>query len=252
MDNLTLNIPESNTIQERLASVHEKIALAYKKSGRKPDSVRLVAVSKRQSPELIRAAYSAGLRSFGENYLEEAREKMEALADLKDIQWEMIGHVQSGKAKAVANSFHRVHSLDSEKLARLFDQARETGKGPLEVLVEVNVSGEESKSGLMALEPGSWPKILEIVQNVRALPRLRLTGLMCMPPLVTDMEANRPYFQKTRQLLSYINENLPGTNLTELSMGTSSDFPVAIEEGATIVRIGEALLGPRPTKKENN
>ncbi len=237
-------------VAERLARVQEKIAAACQRSGRKPAEITLVTISKRQPEELIRAAYACGLRCFGENYAEEAIEKMDALADLPDIQWEMVGHIQSRKAKLIANRVVRVHSLDRSKLSRLLDEHRDPTLPPLQVLLEINISGETSKTGLPGDDPNHWSELLPLVDEITNLPRLRLVGLMTMPPLQAEMEANRPYFRRLRELLEFLNSQRPKLQLHELSMGTSADYPVAIEEGATFIRLGEAILGPRLKKEE--
>ena len=239
-----------SVISQRLNQVNEAINVACARVRRNPNEVTLVTVSKRQPVELIRAAYACGLRCFGENYAEEAVAKMDALADLKDIQWEMVGHIQSRKAKLIASRVVRVHSLERGKLARLLDQFRDPELPPLQVLMEINISGEASKEGIPGDDPARWSEILPLVDEVLTYPRLKLIGLMTMPPLQVEMEANRAYFRRMRELQDYINAQRPDLNLHELSMGTSTDFPVAIEEGATIIRLGEAILGPRPTTEE--
>jgi len=239
-----------SVISQRLNQVNEAINVACEHVRRNPNEVTLVTVSKRQPVELIRAAYVCGLRRFGENYAEEAVAKMDALADLKDIQWEMVGHIQSRKAKLIASRVVRVHSLERGKIARLLDQFRDPELPPLQVLMEINISGEASKEGIPGDDPARWSEILPLVDEVLTYPRLKLIGLMTMPPLQVEMEANRAYFRRMRELQDYINAQRPDLNLHELSMGTSTDFPVAIEEGATIIRLGEAILGPRPTTEE--
>ena len=239
-----------SVISQKLNKVNEAIKVACARVRRNPNEVTLVTVSKRQPVEIIRAAYACGLRRFGENYAEEAVAKMDALADLMDIQWEMVGHIQSRKAKLIASRVVRVHSLERGKLARLLDQFREPDLPPLQVLMEINISGEASKEGVPGDDPARWSEILPVVDEVVTYPRLKLIGLMTMPPLQVEMEANRAYFRRMRELQDYINVQRPDLNLHELSMGTSTDFPVAIEEGATIIRLGEAILGPRPTTEE--
>ena len=225
-----------SSINQRLSQVNTAIETACARVGRSPNEVTLVTVSKRQPIELIRAAYTCGLRRFGENYAEEAVTKMDALVDLADIQWEMVGHIQSRKAKLIASRVVRVHSLERGKLARLLNQFRDPELPPLQVLMEINISGEASKEGVPGDDPARWSEILPVVDEVITYPRLKLTGLMTMPPLQVEMEANRVYFRRLRELQGYINAQRPDLNLRELSMGTSTDFPVAIEEGATIIR----------------
>ena len=232
-------------MQSRYTQVMARVADAARRSGRKPQDVLVLAVSKLQSVEKIRAVYSAGIRAFGESYVEEALPKIESLNDLSEARWEMVGHVQSRKAKLVANAFSRIHSLGTQKLARLLDRHREPGNGPLDVLMQVNLSGEDSKQGIVATKRETWRDVLAFAQELKAYPNSRLTGLMTMPPLFDDPEHNRPYFRQLRELRDYLNEQDPSLNLTELSMGTSYDFEIAVEEGATIVRLGSILLGER-------
>lgn len=235
------------TIKQRLEIIESNVTLAAEKSKRIASDVLILAVSKRQPLSIIEAAYACGVRCFGENYAEEADEKIKQLSHLTDIRWEMVGHVQSRKSALVAADFSRVHSLDSLKLARRLDSARASQQSPqpLEVLLQLNVSGESSKEGLLAWEKDQWEDLLPIVSEILSLGYLRLTGLMTMPPLFDDPERTRPFFQRLRQVRDFLNQQIPGIGLTELSMGTSADYSVAVEEGATIIRIGQALLGPR-------
>lgn len=236
------------TIAERLAGVRESVARSAARAGRRAEDVEIVTVSKRQPEALIRAAYACGLRCFGENYPEEALVKIQNLNDLPELQWDIIGHIQSRKAKLIAGRVARVHSVDSLKLAGLLSQLRPAEMPALDVLLEVNISGEASKGGFLAQSLADWASLLPVLDEISRLPRLRLCGLMTMPPLQTDMEENRIYFRKLRTLLEFLNEARPQLVLQELSMGTSSDYPVAIEEGATLIRLGEAILGARPVK----
>ncbi len=241
MDKMTIG----REIEKRYETVYKQLEEAALRANRDPKEITVLAVSKLQPVEKIRSAYDAGIRFFGESYVEEALPKMEALIDLENVIWEMVGHVQSRKAKLVANSFSRLHSLSSIKLARLLNRHRDTALSPMEVLIQVNVSGEESKQGVDATEREDWDNVLKFAQELKDYPNLKLTGLMSMPPLFDDPEQNRPYFQKVRELLNYLNEKDSSLNLHELSMGTSYDFVIAIEEGATIVRLGSSLLGER-------
>lgn len=241
MDKMTIG----REIEKRYETVYKQLEEAALRANRDPKEITVLAVSKLQPVEKIRSAYDAGIRFFGESYVEEALPKMEALIDLENVIWEMVGHVQSRKAKLVANSFSRLHSLSSIKLARLLNRHRDTALSPMEVLIQVNVSGEESKQGVDATEREDWDNVLKFAQELKDYPNLKLTGLMSMPPLFDDPEQNRPYFQQVRELLNYLNEKDSSLNLYELSMGTSYDFVIAIEEGATIVRLGSSLLGER-------
>lgn len=232
-------------IRERYLRVLDKIAEASTRSGRKSGVVRLVVVTKSQPLEIVRAAIAAGVTVMGENYAEEAISKISALQDYS-IEWHMIGHVQSRKAEMVPGNFSLMHSLDSLKLAgRLNRICNETNR-KLPVLLEVNVSGEESKFGFPGWEEGHWKELVPLFEQIIAFPGLNICGLMTMPPFFTDPEEVRPYFKRLCGLKNYLEERLPQTDWSELSMGTSGDFTIAIEEGATIVRVGQVILGPRP------
>lgn len=215
-------------IAARLATVRERIEAAAARIGRDPDSIAVIAVSKRKPSEDIAAAYEAGQRDFGENYVQEFAAKSEELPPLDDARFHFIGKLQSNKAGKAAGLFSAIHTLDSSKLARRLDRF---GK-PLEVFLEVKLSAEESKSGM---DPGLLGAVLE---DVAAASNLRLSGLMTMPPWSADPEHARPYFRNLRELAD--RHGIEG-----LSMGMSHDLEVAIEEGATHLRIGTAIFGPR-------
>ncbi len=236
------------TIQANYDAVKARVTKAAEKAGRNPEDVLVLAVTKLQSNETIQAAYEAGLHHFGESYVEEALETMEALSYLQDATWEMVGHIQSRKAKIAANAFKRIHSLGSLKVARLLDKHRDPKLGRLDVLLQINLSGEDSKQGIEATDKKVWTEVLALAQEINKLENLNLTGLMTMPPLFPDPEDNRPYFKLLREMRDFLNKADPNLNLKELSMGTSYDFDVAIEEGATIVRLGSVLLGERLLK----
>jgi hypothetical protein len=226
-------------IEENVAQVRERIAAASRRSGRGPDDVKLVAISKTFPPELIRAAYEAGLRDFGENRVQEAAAKRPALADLS-ITWHLVGHLQSNKAKAARELFHWVHSVDSFRLAQKLDQTAPAGAGRLAVLLEVNLGGEMSKAGV------SESDVFQLAQQCSQLATLAVRGLMVIPPFLDDPEQVRPYFRRLRELAQEIeSKNIPNLSMQELSMGMSHDFEVAIEEGATMVRVGTAIFGAR-------
>jgi pyridoxal phosphate enzyme (YggS family) len=220
------------SVAEALAAVRERIARAAVACGRDPASVRLIAVSKTKPPVAIREAYAAGQRDFGENYAQELDAKARALADLEDLVWHFIGHLQSNKAKLVARSAHVVHTVDSEALAR--DLGRRVAGRSLPVLIEVNVGGEPQKLGA---SPG---EIEEVARAVEMQPSLVLRGLMTMPP--DDREAAKKAFETLGSL-----RGLHGgaARLPELSMGMSGDLEVAIAAGASMVRVGTAIFGPR-------
>ena len=235
-------------IRTRYAEIRGKIDDSARKVGRSPDAVRLVVVSKTHPLETVRAALEAGIRGLGENYAEEAVEKIHAIGVVDGLTWHMIGHVQSRKADLVAQNFNFMHSLDSLKLAiRLERFAAEAGL-ILPVLLECNVSGEESKFGYAAFDPAQLETLRLEAQQIAQLPHLEIRGLMTMPPLYDDAEKTRPFFRRLVELRERLSKQIPSVNWDELSMGTSADFVAAVEEGATIVRVGTAILGVRPPK----
>jgi pyridoxal phosphate enzyme (YggS family) len=228
-----------NPVQARLQAVRDRIAAACKSTGRSPESVRLVAVSKTFAAEAVRAAAQAGQRDFGENYVQESLAKIAALRgeDL-DLAWHFIGPLQSNKTRAVAQHFQWVHSVEREKIAERLSSQRDAHAAPLDVCLQVNVSGEASKSGVAPAEVGT------LARAVAALPRLRLRGLMAVPEPTNDPALARRRFAQLRLLLEDLNER--GFALDTLSMGMSADLEAAIAEGATMVRIGTAIFGERP------
>lgn len=232
-------------IEHNLAEIQEIISRAAAVNGRCADEISILAVSKRQPVEVIEAAYHCGQRAFGESYVQEALEKMAHFSEFKGIRWDMVGHVQSRKAQQVAENFHALHSLDSLKLATLLNQYRPVAIPQLAVFLEVNIGDENSKTGFSARNQEDQEALVPVVRQILTMDRLKLVGLMAMPPLFQDPQLTRPYFIKLRQLKDYLNQQVSGAALTQLSAGTSADFEVAIEEGATVVRIGERLLGPR-------
>ncbi len=239
-----------NSIRERYLSALDRIASAAKRAGRSPDSVKLVVVTKSQPVETVRAAIEAGVKLLGENYPEEGVMKIQSLAEFSAVEWHMIGHVQSRKAQLVARHFNYLHSLDSLKLANRIDRfCLEAGR-KLPVLLEFNVGGEESKSGWQASDETQWPALVEDVRAVLALPNVQVRGLMSMPPIGETAEYSRPFFQRVKQLQQFLSVHFPDADFSELSMGTSTDFEVAVEEGATLVRVGTAIVGPRQYKTE--
>ncbi len=226
-------------IQENIARVEERINAACRRCGRRREDVRLVAVSKTHPPESIGAAYAAGLREFGENRVQEASFKRPALADL-GVTWHLVGHLQSNKARLARGLFDWVHSLDSLHLAEKLAQAAASDGARLPVLIEVNLGEESSKAGVRAGE------VAALAGQVAPLATLELRGLMVIPPFRDNPEDVRPYFRQLRALAREIEtRNLPSVSMHELSMGMSHDFEVAIEEGATMVRIGTAIFGER-------
>ena len=226
-------------IKENIARVQERIAAACRRSGRRFEDVKLVAISKTFPPKSIREAYEAGLRDFGENRVQEAGEKRAALADL-NITWHLVGHLQSNKAKAARELFHWVHSVDTVRIARRLDQAACRVGDRLPVLLEVNLGREETKAGAEESE------IIQLAADAGQLRTLEVRGLMVIPPFFDDPEQARPYFRRLRELAQQIDsKKVANVSLQHLSMGMSHDFEVAIEEGATIVRVGTAIFGVR-------
>jgi pyridoxal phosphate enzyme (YggS family) len=239
-----------SSIREKYQSTLNQIANSARKSSRDPQEIRLVVVTKTQPLEVVQAAIEAGVRILGENYPEEGVRKMQFLAGQTGVEWHMIGHVQSRKARLVADHFALLHSLDSLKLAQRLDRFAAEQERVLPVLLEFNVGGEESKSGWEATEEAQWDVFLPEIANVLALPHLRVQGLMTMPPLGTDPEDSRRFFQQLRRLRDHLATQFPQADWHELSMGTSADYTVAVEEGATLVRVGTAIVGARNYKSE--
>ena len=234
-----------SSIRENYQQALDQIATAARKSNRNPNEIRLVVVTKSQPIEVIQAAVEAGVQILGENYPEEAVTKIQSLAGQTGVEWHMIGHVQSRKARLVADHFALLHSLDSLKLARRLDRFAAEGSRILPVLLEFNVGSEESKAGWEASDEAQWKALFPDISSILDLPNLRVQGLMTMPPLEIDPEDSRRYFQRLRQLRDRLASQFPGADWHELSMGTSADYPVAVEEGATLVRVGTAIVGAR-------
>ncbi|CAM2194322.1 YggS family pyridoxal phosphate-dependent enzyme [Paraburkholderia sp. A1RI_3L] len=225
-------------IAHNLADVHARIERAAHAAGRDPQSVALLAVSKTFPADDVRAAHAAGQRAFGENYVQEAIAKIEALADLRaSIEWHFIGPLQSNKTRPVAEHFDWVHSVDRLKIAQRLAEQRPDALPPLNVLLQVNVSGEASKSGVAPAEAAA------VAHEIAALPKLRLRGLMSIPEPAETLEAQRAPHRMLRELFDSLRAD--GLALDTLSMGMSADLEAAVLEGATIVRIGTAIFGAR-------
>jgi PLP dependent protein len=233
-------------IASAVAAVREQIRRAAARAGRSPDEITLVAVSKTHPPDAVRAAFAAGVRDFGENKVQEALPKIEALADLaaQGLRWHLVGHLQTNKARRAVTAFDRIHSVDSAGLAARLERAAAELGITVSVLVQVELAGEETKSGL------SESAVLPALEAMRPFGQLRLAGLMTLPPYSEDPETTRPYFRRLRAMRDFAAERglLQGR---ELSMGMSGDFEVAIEEGATIVRVGTAIFGERRSVVSN-
>jgi pyridoxal phosphate enzyme (YggS family) len=226
------------TLQERLSAVQARIAQASAQAGRAPSAVQLLAVSKLHPAQAVREALAHGQNAFGENYVQEALDKMAALADLRSaIEWHLVGPLQSNKTRAVAEAFDWVHSVDRLKIAQRLSDQRPAHLPPLNICLQVNISGEASKSGLSPAEAA------DIAPAVAALPRLRLRGLMAIPEPLECIEAQRAPLRALRLLQETLIRQ--GLALDTLSMGMSDDLEAAIAEGSTLVRVGTAVFGPR-------
>ncbi len=225
-----------STIESNLQVVRERIAAAARAAGGAPGGIAFVSVSKTFAANEVRAAHAAGQRDFGENYVQEAMEKIAALTDLP-LCWHFIGPIQSNKTRAIAEHFDWVHSVDRVKIAQRLAESRPAGREPLDVCLQVNLSGEQSKSGVTP--EGVRP----LAEAVRTLPRLRLRGLMAIPEPGGDLSLQRRRFAGLRRLLEQL--NAAGFGLDTLSMGMSQDLEAAVLEGATIVRVGTAIFGER-------
>ena len=223
----------NHDIGNAIARLQERIERACERAGRDPASVQLVAVAKGHPEEVIRAAYDAGMRTFGENYAQELAAKASALSDLQDIRWRFIGHLQRNKIKLIEGALATVDTVDSVRLAQAISTRAAARATNVEALLQVNVGGEAQKSGCT---PAAVP---QLVEAVRALPNVTLRGLMTVAPHLDDVEATRPFFAALRELAE-------AHGLPELSMGMTHDLEQAVVEGATMLRIGTAIFGPRP------
>jgi pyridoxal phosphate enzyme (YggS family) len=233
------------SIATNVAALRERIQAAAGRAGRNPQEIKLMAVTKTVSSDRIREAYDCGVCVFGENRVQEFAGKADALRDLSSAEWHMIGHLQSNKSSKAAELFRHVDSVDSIRLAEMLNVAASQRRKKLPVLIEINIGGEEAKNGVAA---GS-PELENLLLAAHALSSLEFQGLMTVPPYHDDPEQSRPYFRKMRELFKQIaKRNLPGIQMDVLSMGMSHDFEVAIEEGATCVRIGTAIFGERPKR----
>ena len=234
----------AQSIRERYHQTLERIERAAQSAGRNPATVRLVVVTKTRPPESVRAAIEAGAHDLGENYAEEGVAKIQAIGPLDGLRWHMIGHVQSRKAD-LAVGFDFVHTLDSLRLAVRMDRFSGEHGRRLPVLLEVNVSHESSKFGYPAWDETQWDALRPEFEKIASLPNLEIRGLMTMPPYAFEPEASRPFFRRMRALQAHLDKHLPQAGWRDLSMGTSADFTVAVEEGATFIRVGTAILGKR-------
>jgi len=237
--------------RQNLELLEAEIQNAIDGSGRDRSSLRVVVVTKTHSAEIIGELLELGVSDIGESYLQEAVEKMNSLentgTNLGNTNWHMIGHIQSRKAKDVAANFNWVHSIDSIKLAKRLDQAAKDLNKRIKVLVQVNISGELSKSGFAAKLDKDRDNLLESMNELISLSNLDVLGLMSIPPFDEEKAHAEDIFHQTKELRDYLEVQFPENPLPELSMGMSNDFPEAIKAGATIIRVGSAILGPRAT-----
>ncbi len=225
-------------IKENLLQVEENILNACKKANRSREEVTLIAVSKTKPVELLEEAYDTGIRDFGENKVQELCDKEEIMP--KDIKWHMIGHLQTNKVKYLIGKTALIHSVDSYKLACEIEKQAAKKNTKVDILLEVNIAEEESKFGLKESE------VIELVKQISQLPHLHICGLMTVAPYVVDSEQNRAFFRKIKQLsVDIASQNIDNVSMNELSMGMTGDYTVAIEEGATIVRVGTGIFGER-------
>jgi pyridoxal phosphate enzyme (YggS family) len=230
---------KDQSLTTRLEAVRERIKRTASACGRKPSSIRLVAVSKTKSAGLVREAIGAGVMDLGENYIQEARDKIAELSEYP-VRWHFIGHLQSNKAKYAARLFELIHSVDSMKVALELDRQAQKVPKVQSILIQINLAGESSKSGI------SPQDAMPLVKEIAKLENLSVRGLMALPPFFNAPEKVRPYFVALRELRDRIRaEGIERVDMDELSMGMTGDFEVAIEEGATLVRIGTAIFGER-------
>ncbi len=231
-------------IARNLEAVYKGIARATQQAGRKPESVTLIAVSKTKPVELIRQAIAAGQLDFGENYAQEMRDKTAEIDD-PEVRWHFIGHLQTNKVKYLARSVSLIHSVDSLKLAREISKRAQTEARDIEVLIELNLGSEATKTGIESA------KAEELIRSVAGLENIKVCGLMTMPPFFADPEDSRPFYRQLRQIRDEL-QNVLGSevDLSRLSMGMSHDYEVAIAEGATLVRVGTAIFGERSYKQK--
>jgi pyridoxal phosphate enzyme (YggS family) len=228
-------------VTENIRKIREEIAEAATRSGRQPSAVRLMAVTKTVDDARIIESIKAGVDIIGENYIQEAKRKIETFG--KSMEWHMIGHMQTNKARFAVNLFAMVHSVDRMELAAELDRRAGAAGLTMKILIEVNAAGETTKSGTDAADA------IALVRAIAPMPNLSIQGLMTMPPFFDDPEKARPFFRKLRALRDEIEAaGIPGVEMKELSMGMSGDYIAAVEEGATIVRLGRSIFGERPVR----
>lgn len=227
------------SIEKNFEKIKQSVAAKANECGRNPDEIRIIAVSKTQPVQAVKNAVKAGVNILGENYIQEAVQKIEAL-ESRPVSWHFIGHLQSNKAKYAVPAFNMIHTVDRVKLAKEIEKQAEKIDKIQDILIQVNIGEESTKSGT------DRENVLSMAKEIGQMKHLSLKGLMCMPPFFDDPEKARPYFRELVELKERINKGgIPGVFLTELSMGMSGDYEVAIEEGATMVRIGTSIFGKR-------
>jgi PLP dependent protein len=238
----------ANSVADNYLKVSDQIAQTARKAGRSAEDVKLVVVTKGQSVQKIAEVIQAGATDLGENYPEETTQKISEMGQLASaVSWHMIGHLQSRKIKFVVDHFSMMHSIDRPSIAVELNAKLDCS---LDVLLEVNLSGEESKGGFQVSNPQNWAMFCETVLDLQKLERLRIVGLMTMPPYTEDPEASRIVFRLCRELRDFVQKETRLMSIAQLSMGTSLDYNVAVEEGATYVRVGEAIMGARDYSKK--
>ena len=231
-------------LKENLEEVEEKIAKACERAGRAREEVTLIAVSKTKPVEMLQEIYDEGIRDFGENKVQELTEKYEVMP--KDMKWHMIGHLQRNKVKYIVDKVTLIHSVDSLRLAETISREAEKKGVTVPIIIEVNIAGEETKFGLSSKE-----EVISLTEQIAALPNLSVKGLMTVAPPAEDPEENRPFFREIRQLsVDITNKNIDNVSMEILSMGMTNDYTVAIEEGATMVRVGTGIFGARDYSKK--
>jgi len=235
---------EKEQLQHNLKVLLDDIQKRAEDAGRKSDEIQLVVVTKEKPALVIKQLTELGQLKIGESYLQEALFKMELLADIP-VEWHMIGHIQHGKERQVVRHFDVVHSIDRLSLAQKMNQEAEKAGRQIPVFAECNVSGEETKYGFPAWKDQQWNQLVDQIGQLLEMEQLPLKGLMTMAPYARDPEKTRPYFSRLRDIRDQLQKEFPRSKLTELSMGMSGDYRVAVEEGATYLRIGSAVVGPR-------
>ena len=238
-------VMQKSSIAENLHRITDRIDTAARSAGRYSEHIRLVVVTKGHPVDIVQQVIEAGVKDIGENYVEESLPKINAIGQVDGLKWHMIGHVQSRKARRVCENFNWVESIDSLRLATRTDRFAGELEKRMPVLLECNVSGEETKYGWPAWNELVWGDLAQEIAPILEMRNLRVRGLMTMPPFTSDPEQARPYFIRLRKLRDYFAAKFPDNHWRELSMGMSADYEVAIQEGATIIRIGTAIVGSR-------